>query len=233
MGDLNVRAKLRPLTQRQREYVEEFLRQYDYSLIKCVYTYRRNMVTFLLENGYTKDDVEQLCRYAATYAASLYSPDRGVKFSSYAMHAIFTKLQLVYKYYVRRSRTYGSVSAYGSDDRLKSRGDAGVIGVLLKSRDCVGEVVRRDECEVMESYLGYLPEGQRVMLCRLYGVCGYERATMADLAAEMGISTEWLKVLRDRALAEVRSYFDPDNDDEVDSSQGERVTLQNSESGVG
>jgi RNA polymerase primary sigma factor len=80
--------------------------------------------------------------------------------------------------------------------------DSSEIGELLedeRSSDTVGEVIRDLETSGLGRALERLPERQRHVLIKRYGLGDHETATLAELSDELGVSRERVRQLQREA----------------------------------
>jgi RNA polymerase primary sigma factor len=82
---------------------------------------------------------------------------------------------------------------------LGTDADASEVGELLedeRSSDTVGEVIRDLETSGLGRALERLPERQRHVLIKRYGLGDHETATLAELSDELGVSRERVRQLQ-------------------------------------
>ena len=72
-----------------------------------------------------------------------------------------------------------------------------------------GDVVRKLEVRRLMESVGRLPERQRRVLIRRYGLDGEEPATLADLSEELGVSRERIRQLQRETERALRSEGEP------------------------
>ncbi|HET7478032.1 MAG TPA: sigma-70 family RNA polymerase sigma factor [Rubrobacteraceae bacterium] len=91
---------------------------------------------------------------------------------------------------------------------LSSDGDASELGELVedeRASDTAGAVVREMETEGLGAAIEQLPERQRHVLIRRYGLDAQEPATLAQLSDELGVSRERIRQLQREAEQMIRA----------------------------
>ncbi|MBA3610459.1 MAG: RNA polymerase sigma factor RpoD/SigA [Rubrobacteraceae bacterium] len=91
---------------------------------------------------------------------------------------------------------------------LSSDGDSSELGELIedeRASDTAGAVMRDMETEGLGAAIEQLPERQRHVLVRRYGLDAKEPATLAQLSDEMGVSRERIRQLQREAEQMIRS----------------------------
>ncbi len=89
-----------------------------------------------------------------------------------------------------------------------SEADSTEVGELVedeRSSDTVGEVIRDLEASGLGQALERLPERQRHVLIKRYGLGDHETATLAQLSDELGVSRERVRQLQREAEQTLRS----------------------------
>jgi RNA polymerase primary sigma factor len=85
--------------------------------------------------------------------------------------------------------------------------DASELGDFVedeRASDTAGEVMREMETEGLGEAIGRLPERQRYVLVRRYGLDEAEAATLAELSEELGVSRERVRKLQHEAEQALR-----------------------------
>ena len=91
---------------------------------------------------------------------------------------------------------------------LSSDGDSSELGELIedeRASDTAGAVMRDMETEGLGAAIEQLPERQRHVLVRRYGLDAKDPATLAQLSDEMGVSRERIRQLQREAEQMIRS----------------------------
>ena len=91
---------------------------------------------------------------------------------------------------------------------LSSDGDSSELGELIedeRASDTAGTVMRDMETEGLGAAIEKLPERQRHVLVRRYGLDAQDPATLAQLSDEMGVSRERIRQLQREAEQMIRS----------------------------
>jgi RNA polymerase primary sigma factor len=91
---------------------------------------------------------------------------------------------------------------------LSSDGDSSELGELIedeRASDTAGAVMRDMETEGLGAAIKQLPERQRHVLVRRYGLDAKDPATLAQLSDEMGVSRERIRQLQREAEQMIRS----------------------------
>jgi RNA polymerase primary sigma factor len=90
--------------------------------------------------------------------------------------------------------------------------DASELGDFVedeRASDTAGEVMREMETEGLGEAIGRLPERQRYVLVRRYGLDEAEAATLAELSEELGVSRERVRKLQHEAEQALRKCEQP------------------------
>jgi RNA polymerase primary sigma factor len=90
--------------------------------------------------------------------------------------------------------------------------DASELGDFVedeRASDTAGEVMREMETEGLGEAIGRLPERQRYVLVRRYGLDEAEAATLAELSEELGVSRERVRKLQREAEQALRKCEQP------------------------
>ncbi len=91
---------------------------------------------------------------------------------------------------------------------MSSDADSSEVGELVedeRASDTPGEVLREIETAGLREAIERLPERQRYVLVRRYGLGEVEAATLAELSEELGISRERVRQLQREAERMLRS----------------------------
>ena len=94
------------------------------------------------------------------------------------------------------------------NQRLSAESDSSELGEFIedeKASDTPGEVARDMETAQLEEAIGGLPERNRRVLVRRYGLDGQDTATLAELSDELGISRERVRQLQREAEQMLRN----------------------------
>lgn len=112
------------------------------------------------------------------------------------------------------ARVRAALAVRSSDLSLDGAGpDEASLAHVIADRS-VEDPARRVDGEALSDALRYglrrIPEREATIVRRYYGLDGEEPATLAEIAASLGISRERVGVLRERALARLRTSAEGD-----------------------
>ena len=81
---------------------------------------------------------------------------------------------------------------------------------IIPSEDnvCVAEKLQDDGIKKnINAWIFELPEKQREVICRRYGLCGYEDATLEQVAQELGVTRELVRQIQMEALKRLKEIL--------------------------
>jgi RNA polymerase sigma factor (sigma-70 family) len=139
------------------------------------------------------DELASEGQFTILRAISRFDPERGFRFSTYAMHAIRRR---ILRFIGQRHRERQSVKSLG--DELTP------VDVRRWTLAYEKHVIRTTE--VIERLLAQLTSRERYVLRSRFGWGReFEPRTLRDIAAELGVSRERVRQLEERALRKLRS----------------------------
>lgn len=152
------------------------------------------------------DDLIQEAIIALIRAVDTYDPDRGARFSTYAVTVISRALKkVVYADgLIRYPLTAAKAQIVSGDAPLSDE----TTDTLLDTIPAEEPLHRAKETAAVEYAMSLLDEREQAVLRRLY--LERDRGSAKDLAEELGISAAYVYLIRDNALRKLR---DPDTID--------------------
>lgn len=199
--------KRHPLTRRQQQYVEDLLGEWNGRLIKFAWFKYPRMVRVLHQHGHAIDDIEQLCRQGACWAASSFRPELGHEFSTYAGYGIRSAMGHAITGECQQKRR-GPRPLSGDDtgpdpDGVPLWEFAGVAAPEDPDFDPVGRELQSFQRDRLTEALRFLdPRSQRILSLR-YGLEDGVDRTLTEVGRLLGITRERVRQLEAKAMKKV------------------------------
>lgn len=122
------------------------------------------------------DDIVSLCQLGLVKAALKYNPDKGVKFSTYAIPSMDNEI----KQEIRKSRKI--ISAISIDTPFNEYGDLSIKDAIADEKDYFSYLFIED---TLKDFIGCLTESERIVIMTKIS---YPDATQEEYGKMLGIS---------------------------------------------
>ena len=136
-------------------------------------------------------------------AVNTYSTDKGSRLGTYAARCIDNELLMLLRNERKRSREISLYEPIGTD---KEGNEIRFMDVVEDNSENVLDRMMVDE-RIVKMYRGIdgvLSKREREVICKRYGLLGYEEVTQREVGSRMGISRSYVSRIEKKALQNLR-----------------------------
>ena len=140
-------------------------------------------------------------------AVNTYSTDKGSRLGTYAARCIDNELLMLLRNERKRSREISLYEPIGTD---KEGNEIRFMDVVEDNSENVLDRMMVDE-RIVKMYRGIdgvLSKREREVICKRYGLLGYEEVTQREVGSRMGISRSYVSRIEKKALQKLRTYIE-------------------------
>lgn len=140
-------------------------------------------------------------------AVNTYSADKGSRLGTYAARCIDNELLMLLRNERKRSREISLYEPIGTD---KEGNEIRFMDVVEDNSENVLDRMMVDE-RIVKMYRGIdgvLSKREREVICKRYGLLGYEEVTQREVGSRMGISRSYVSRIEKKALQKLRTYIE-------------------------
>ena len=140
-------------------------------------------------------------------AVNTYSTDKGSRLGTYAARCIDNELLMLLRNERKRSREISLYEPIGTD---KEGNEIRFMDVVEDNSENVLDRMMVDEL-IVKMYRGIdgvLSKREREVICKRYGLLGYEEVTQREVGSRMGISRSYVSRIEKKALQKLRTYIE-------------------------
>ena len=140
-------------------------------------------------------------------AVNTYSADKGSRLGTYAARCIDNELLMLLRNERKRSREISLYEPIGTD---KEGNETRFMDVVEDNSENVLDRMMVDE-RIVKMYRGIdgvLSKREREVICKRYGLLGYEEVTQREVGSRMGISRSYVSRIEKKALQKLRTYIE-------------------------
>ncbi|MCL6598229.1 RNA polymerase sporulation sigma factor SigK [Alicyclobacillus macrosporangiidus] len=149
-------------------------------------------------SGEDMDDLISIGTIGLIKAVESYTLDRGTKLATFAARCIHNEILM----YLRSTKRHRRDASLHDPIGVDKDGNEMTLADLLGSDpdDVINEVDLSWEKQKVFEHLPLLPEREREVLCKRFGILDGEERTQREIAAEMGISRSYVSRIERKAL---------------------------------
>ncbi|SFU94072.1 RNA polymerase sporulation sigma factor SigK [Alicyclobacillus macrosporangiidus] len=149
-------------------------------------------------SGEEMDDLISIGTIGLIKAVESYTLDRGTKLATFAARCIHNEILM----YLRSTKRHRRDASLHDPIGVDKDGNEMTLADLLGSDpdDVIHEVDLSWEKQKVFEHLPLLPEREREVLCKRFGILDGEERTQREIAAEMGISRSYVSRIERKAL---------------------------------
>lgn len=199
----------RRLTEEEERTLLEAMAQGDTSARAKLIEHNLRLVAYINKKYFAAptdtDDLISIGTIGLIKAIDTYSPDKGIKLSSYASRCIENEI-LMHLRSCKKSAQDISISEPIETDR---QGNALTLMDVIAQEDTIAEdLAVRLECQAVRRCVAQLEDERcRQIITLRYGLDGRKPLTQKEIAALLGISRSYVSRIEKRALEQLRTML--------------------------
>ena len=166
-----------------------------------------HIVKKYIGTGREMDDLIAIGIVGLVKAVNTYSTDKGSRLGTYAARCIDNELLMLLRNERKRSREISLYEPIGTD---KEGNEIRFMDVVEDNSENVLDRMMVDE-RIVKMYRGIdgvLSKREREVICKRYGLLGYEEVTQREVGSRMGISRSYVSRIEKKALQKLRTYIE-------------------------
>lgn len=186
-GDSNARNKL---VEHNLRLVAHIIKKYESKLV-------------------SNDDLISIGTIGLIKGVDTYSPDKGVKITTYCAKCIENEILMYFRTNNKYSKDVSMNEVIGYD---KDGGEISIIDVIqASSPDFLEGLELKENINLVNKYLDVLTDREREIIVRRYGLFNRKSETQRIISKKMGISRSYVSRIEKKALEKILSEFIKDN----------------------
>lgn len=186
-GDSNARNKL---VEHNLRLVAHIIKKYESKLV-------------------SNDDLISIGTIGLIKGIDTYSPDKGVKITTYCAKCIENEILMYFRTNNKYSKDVSMNEVIGYD---KDGGEISIIDVIqASSPDFLEGLELKENINLVNKYLDVLTDREREIIVRRYGLFNRKSETQRIISKKMGISRSYVSRIEKKALEKILSEFIKDN----------------------
>lgn len=142
-------------------------------------------------------------------AVDTFDPSRGHKLTTYASRCIENEILMTLRSLKKTAGTCSLDDPIGYDKDGESIALIDVIGDD-KQIDVIDEIMRKENCQKLHSFLDTLTDKEKRILAQRYGLYDLKEKTQKEIAAEENISRSYVSRIEKRAFVKLLRAFKKD-----------------------
>ena len=186
-GDSNARNKL---VEHNLRLVAHIIKKYESKLV-------------------SNDDLISIGTIGLIKGVDTYSPDQGVKITTYCAKCIENEILMYFRTNNKYSKDVSMNEVIGYD---KDGGEISIIDVIqASSPDFLEGLELKENINLVNKYLDVLTDREREIIVRRYGLFNRKSETQRIISKKMGISRSYVSRIEKKALEKILSEFIKNN----------------------
>ena len=186
-GDSNARNKL---VEHNLRLVAHIIKKYESKLV-------------------SNDDLISIGTIGLIKGVDTYSPDKGVKITTYCAKCIENEILMYFRTNNKYSKDVSMNEVIGYD---KDGGEISIIDVIqASSPDFLEGLELKENINLVNKYLDVLTDREREIIVRRYGLFNRKSETQRIISKKMGISRSYVSRIEKKALEKILSEFIKNN----------------------
>ena len=182
-GDSNARNKL---VEHNLRLVAHIIKKYESKLV-------------------SNDDLISIGTIGLIKGVDTYSPDKGVKITTYCAKCIENEILMYFRTNNKYSKDVSMNEVIGYD---KDGGEISIIDVIqASSPDFLEGLELKENINLVNKYLDVLTDREREIIVRRYGLFNRKSETQRIISKKMGISRSYVSRIEKKALFLLREYM--------------------------
>lgn len=157
----------------------------------------------------SNDDLISIGTIGLIKGVDTYSPDRGVKITTYCAKCVENEILMFFRSNNKYSKDISVNEVVGYD---KDGGEISIIDLLkASSPDFLDNLELSENIELVNKYFDVLSEREKDVLIRRYGLFNRPRETQRVISKKMGISRSYVSRIEKKALEKLLYEFVKNN----------------------
>ena len=157
----------------------------------------------------SNDDLISIGTIGLIKGVDTYSPDKGVKITTYCAKCIENEILMYFRTNNKYSKDVSMNEVIGYD---KDGGELSIIDVIqASSPDFLEGLELKENINLVNKYLDVLTDREREIIVRRYGLFNRKSETQRIISKKMGISRSYVSRIEKKALEKILSEFIKDN----------------------
>ena len=157
----------------------------------------------------SNDDLISIGTIGLIKGVDTYSPDKGVKITTYCAKCIENEILMYFRTNNKYSKDVSMNEVIGYD---KDGGEISIIDVIqASSPDFLEGLELKENISLVNKYLDVLTDREREIIVRRYGLFNRKSETQRIISKKMGISRSYVSRIEKKALEKILSEFIKDN----------------------
>lgn len=157
----------------------------------------------------SNDDLISIGTIGLIKGVDTYSPDKGVKITTYCAKCIENEILMYFRTNNKYSKDVSMNEVIGYD---KDGGEISIIDVIqASSPDFLEGLELKENINLVNKYLDVLTDREREIIVRRYGLFNRKSETQRIISKKMGISRSYVSRIEKKALEKILSEFIKDN----------------------
>ncbi len=186
-GDSNARNKL---VEHNLRLVAHIIKKYESKLV-------------------SNDDLISIGTIGLIKGVDTYSPDKGVKITTYCAKCIENEILMYFRTNNKYSKDVSMNEVIGYD---KDGGEISIIDVIqASSPDFLEGLELKENINLVNKYLDVLTDREREVIVRRYGLFNRKSETQRVISKKMGISRSYVSRIEKKALEKILGEFIKNN----------------------
>ena len=157
----------------------------------------------------SNDDLISIGTIGLIKGVDTYSPDKGVKITTYCAKCIENEILMYFRTNNKYSKDVSMNEVIGYD---KDGGEISIIDVIqASSPDFLEGLELKENINLVNKYLDVLTDREREIIVRRYGLFNRKSETQRIISKKMGISRSYVSRIEKKALEKILSEFIKNN----------------------
>ncbi len=155
------------------------------------------------------DDLISIGTIGLIKGVDTFSPDRGVKITTYCARCIENEILMFFRSNNKYSKDISINEAVGYD---KDGNEIAILDVLKTPKeDFTLDIDMKDNINLLKKYMSVLTEREKDILIKRYGLMNNEEETQKTISKKLGISRSYVSRIEKRAITKILREFIKNN----------------------
>ena len=211
-GSYSIDAFLDPLSPEEEKYYIERKDESKDARNKLI-EHNLRLVAHIVKkydrNGIDNDDLISIGTIGLIKGVDTYSPDKGVKITTYCAKCIENEILMYFRTNNKYSKDVSMNEVIGYD---KDGGEISIIDVLqASSPDFLEGLELKENISLVNKYLDVLSDREKEVIIRRYGLFNRKSETQKVISKKIGISRSYVSRIEKKALEKILGEFIKNN----------------------
>ena len=189
----------------ERKYLER-MAQGDMAARNKLIEHNLRLVAHIVKKYYSQtgdqDDLISIGTIGLIKGISTFKPDKNVRLATYASRCIENEILMHFR---AQRKLQSEVSLSDTLEAAGEEGNLSLMDVIAVDDDMLERMDAREACEkVRQCVKNCLPERERMVITKRYGLDGGRPQTQREVASTSGISRSYVSRIEKRALQRLR-----------------------------